>query len=48
MSVVMLKYAVKISPKARNVRLKMTVKQGLRCLCHGFDPAAFPRCLQQK
>ena len=49
MSVVMLKYAVKVSPKARNVRLKMTVKQGLEVVVpRGFDSSRIPALLQRK
>lgn len=49
MSVAMLKYAVRVSPKARHVRLKMTVKHGLEVVVpRGFDQARIPAVLQRK
>ena len=49
MSVAMLQYAVRVSPKARHVRLKMTVKHGLEVVVpRGFDQGRIPAVLQRK
>jgi predicted metal-dependent hydrolase len=49
MSVAMLQYAVRISPKARNVRLKMTVQHGLEVVVpRGFNQTRIPALLQRK
>jgi predicted metal-dependent hydrolase len=45
----LLQYAVRVSPKARHVRLKMTVKHGLEVVVpRGFDQARIPSLLQRK
>jgi len=45
----MLQYAVRVSPKARHVRLKMTIKHGLEVVVpREFDQARIPALLQRK
>ena len=49
MSAAALQYAVKISPKARNLRLKMTLERGLEVIVpSGFDPRRIPPLLSRK
>src|SRR6266487_4562114 len=48
-SMAMSQYAVRVSPKAQHVRLKMTVKHGLEVVVpRGFDQARIPAVLQRK
>lgn len=49
MSAAALQYAVKVSPKARNLRLKMTLQRGLEVIVpRGFDPQRIPALLSRK
>jgi predicted metal-dependent hydrolase len=48
-SVAALQYAVKVSPKARNLRLKLTLQRGLEVIVpRGFDPQRIPGLLSRK